>query len=145
MNAPRRRRHIAEGVDVRHHVVAEASLVRRDGIEVDVVEMRAHLRERLVGNRHAELLLRLRRARARVGATGRVALPATTARASPCDAYRSASGDEYRSCDVIGRRTSVTKQLALALDDDAEVRATAVLRRSRARRPARSECDDLLI
>jgi hypothetical protein len=38
-------------VDVRHHVVPEAPLVRRDRREVDVVEVRAHLRDRFVGNR----------------------------------------------------------------------------------------------
>ena len=54
----RRRRDVAERVDVRHHVVAEAPLVRGDGVEVDVVEVRAHLRERLVGNRNAELAAR---------------------------------------------------------------------------------------
>ena len=52
-------RDVAERVDVRHHVVPEATLVRGDGVEVDVVEVRAHLRDRLVGNRHAELLLGL--------------------------------------------------------------------------------------
>ena len=57
--AARRRRDVAERVDVRHHVVAEAPLVRRDRVEVDVVEVRAHLRDRLVGNRNAELLLGL--------------------------------------------------------------------------------------
>ena len=45
--------HVAKGVHVGHHVVAKALLVRRHGREVDVVEVRAHLRDRLVGNRHA--------------------------------------------------------------------------------------------
>ena len=44
-------RPVAEGVHVRHHVVAEALLVRRHRGEVDVVEVRAHLRDRLVGDR----------------------------------------------------------------------------------------------
>ena len=57
MKPLRRRRDVAERVDVRHHVVAEAPLVRGDDVEVDVVEVRAHLRDRLVGNRNAELLL----------------------------------------------------------------------------------------
>ena len=57
MNGLRRRRDVAERVDVRHHVVPEPPLVRGDRLEVDVVEMRAHLRDRLVGDRHAQLLL----------------------------------------------------------------------------------------
>jgi hypothetical protein len=55
----RRRRRVAERVHVRHHVVAESPLVRRDLLEVDVVEMGLHLRDRLVGDRHAEALLGL--------------------------------------------------------------------------------------
>ena len=54
--AARRGRDVAERVHVRHDVVAEPALVRRDDVEVDVVEMRAHLRDRVVGNRNAELL-----------------------------------------------------------------------------------------
>ena len=53
-------RDVAEGVDVRHHVVAEPPLVDRHLLEVDVVEVGAHLRQRLVGDRHAERLLGLR-------------------------------------------------------------------------------------
>ncbi len=49
---------VAEMVDVRHHVVPEATLVlRRDG-EVGVVEMRAHLRQRRIRNLEPELALR---------------------------------------------------------------------------------------
>ena len=44
---PRRRRLVAEGVHVRHDVVPEAPLVARGRGEVDVVEVRAHLRQRL--------------------------------------------------------------------------------------------------
>ena len=51
---------VPEGVDVRHHIVLEARLVAGDGVEVDVVEVRPHLGERLVGNGHAKRLLRLR-------------------------------------------------------------------------------------
>ena len=53
-------RDVAERVHVRHHVVAEAALVHGHRLEVDVVEVRAHLRERFVRNGHAEPLLRLR-------------------------------------------------------------------------------------
>ena len=43
----RRRRDVAERVDVRHHVVPKPSFVRRDRLEVDIVEVRAHLRDAL--------------------------------------------------------------------------------------------------
>jgi hypothetical protein len=56
----RGRRDVAKGVHVRHHVVPEPSLIRRDYHEVDIVDVIAHLHDRLVRNRHAELFLRLR-------------------------------------------------------------------------------------
>ena len=57
-HAARRRRHIPEGVHMRHHVVAEPALVFGDGRKVDVVEVRAHLGDRLLGDRDPELALR---------------------------------------------------------------------------------------
>jgi hypothetical protein len=50
-------------VHVRHHVVPEAPLVFRDALEVDVVEVGAHLRERRIRDvsARAELALRLER------------------------------------------------------------------------------------
>ncbi len=60
MNAARRRRRLAERVHVRHHIVAEAPFELARGLEVDVVEMRAHLRQPFVGDGgDAELSLRL--------------------------------------------------------------------------------------
>jgi hypothetical protein len=46
----RERRDIAEGVDVRHHIVAEAPLESGRLLEVYVGEVSAHLRETLVGD-----------------------------------------------------------------------------------------------
>ena len=43
----RGRRGFLEGVDVGHHVVPQALLVLRGPIEVDVVELRFHLPQRL--------------------------------------------------------------------------------------------------
>ena len=56
----RGRRDISERVDVRHHVMPEAPLVRGDGDEVDLVQRASHLRDRLVRNRNTERLLRFR-------------------------------------------------------------------------------------
>ena len=54
----RGRGNIGEGVDVRHHIVSEPTLVRAHDVEVDVVDVRPHLGERVIGDRYAELLLR---------------------------------------------------------------------------------------
>jgi hypothetical protein len=56
--AARRGSNVAERMDVRHHVMPKPTLVGRDHIEIDVVEVRPHLRDRLVGNRNTELLFR---------------------------------------------------------------------------------------
>ncbi len=56
---PGRRGHVAECVDVRHHVMTVAPLVGGHGLEIDVVEVGPHLGDRLGGDRHAERLLRL--------------------------------------------------------------------------------------
>jgi len=50
---------VAKGVHVGHHIVAKATLVDRHALEVDVVEVRTHLVQRLVRNGHTQLLLRL--------------------------------------------------------------------------------------
>src|SRR5436190_5557666 len=55
----RGRSSVAEGVNVRHHIVSEPSLVRGGDFEVDVVEMDAHLRDCFVRNLNAELFFRL--------------------------------------------------------------------------------------
>ena len=55
----RRGGHVAKGVDVSHHVVPEAPLVDGHLLEVDVVEVRAHLRQRLIRDRHPQPLLGL--------------------------------------------------------------------------------------
>src|ERR1700737_2570645 len=49
---------ISKSVHVRHHVVAKALLVLGHRVEVDVVEVRLHLANRLFGNRYAQLTLR---------------------------------------------------------------------------------------
>ena len=46
----RRRGLLAQVVDVRHHVVADPLLVLRDTLEIGVVQMRAQLRERALGD-----------------------------------------------------------------------------------------------
>ena len=51
---------VAEEVDVRHHVVAEATLVLGGLLEVDGVERRAHLIERLLRDVQPDLPLALR-------------------------------------------------------------------------------------
>ena len=48
---------LAERVDVRHDVVAQALLVLGGPLEIHVVEVPAQLRQGLVGNRQAQLLL----------------------------------------------------------------------------------------
>ena len=55
-----RGRHIAERVHVCHHVVPEPALVFRHRGEVDVVQMRAHLVERGLGDVDAERTLGFR-------------------------------------------------------------------------------------
>ncbi len=55
----RRRRHIAERMNVGHDVVAEAALVLGHALEVEVVEVGAHLGDRLVGDLHPERSLGL--------------------------------------------------------------------------------------
>ena len=87
---------IAEGVDVGHHVVAEATLVAAGRREVGVVQVRPHLRQRLLGDREARARARPRRERATAGATARSGAPrprgaASRARRSGCRAA-SASG-----------------------------------------------------
>ena len=56
---PRRRSLFAERVHVRHHVVAEPLFECGSGVEVGVVEMRAHRVESRTGDGHPELLLGL--------------------------------------------------------------------------------------
>ena len=58
-DAARRRCDVAEGVHVRHDVVAEPLFVRGDRGEVDVVEVRAHVSECRFRNVSAEGALRL--------------------------------------------------------------------------------------
>ena len=53
----RRRRDIAEEVNVRHDIVAEAAFVPGGPLEIDVVERSLHLSERFPGDGQAELLL----------------------------------------------------------------------------------------
>ena len=120
----RRGRDVAERVDVRHHVVAKAPLVRGDDVEVDVVEMRAHLRDRLVRNRHAELLLRFGEREPEL------APQAVSHRRRPELEHRLRRvplGERRRVAIVSRHRTanSVTQQLPLSLDDDAEIGAAA--------------------
>ena len=56
---PRRRRLLAQMVDVRHHVVADPLLVLRRTLQVGVVQVGAQLRERLLRDIEAELALGL--------------------------------------------------------------------------------------
>jgi hypothetical protein len=51
------RRDFAERMHVRHHVVAKASLIRSDCIEVDIVEVLAHLIDRFDRNGNSEIAL----------------------------------------------------------------------------------------
>ena len=50
---------LAEVMDVRHHVMAQPLLMLGGALQVHVVQVGAQLRERLIGNVEAELLLRL--------------------------------------------------------------------------------------
>src|SRR5205814_3048450 len=50
---------LSESVDVRHYVVPESLLVSGDSIEIDVIQIGAHLANRLVGDRNTQLALRL--------------------------------------------------------------------------------------
>ena len=50
---------VAERMHMRHDVVAKPLLVRRDDIEIEVVDVIAHLLDRVIGNRNAELFLRI--------------------------------------------------------------------------------------
>src|SRR5215208_4074245 len=49
---------VAESMNMRHHIVSESTLVCSDLIEVDVVEMGAHLLDCFRRNCYAELTLR---------------------------------------------------------------------------------------
>ena len=51
-------RGVAEGVNVRHDIMTEPSLVRGDGRKIHIVQVLAHLGDRLVGNLDAERFLR---------------------------------------------------------------------------------------
>src|SRR5688500_19754657 len=54
----RRRCDVREGVDVRHHIVTEATFVSGDRLEVDVLKVRTHLREGFLREIESELALR---------------------------------------------------------------------------------------
>ena len=56
---PRRRRLLAQEMDVRHHVVAQALLVLRRAVEIRVVEVGAQLAQGVVGDGEPQLLLAL--------------------------------------------------------------------------------------
>ena len=47
---------VAEVVHVRHHVVAEALLIHRRLVQVRIVQVQTHLRDRRIGDRESELL-----------------------------------------------------------------------------------------
>ena len=50
---------LAVGIDVRHDVVTDLFFTRRGDVVIDIVGMGAQFLELTVGNREAELLLRL--------------------------------------------------------------------------------------
>jgi hypothetical protein len=93
---------VAEGVDVRHHVVPEPALVPRRRGEVRVVQVRAHLGQRFLGNGEPQLALRLRE---------REPQPAPepdTVRLAPEDLHRrrGVAGAQRRAPAVVGHRNT---------------------------------------
>jgi hypothetical protein len=48
---------IAESVDVGHHIVAEPALVASGNLEIRIIQVRAHLHDRLLGNLEPQLAL----------------------------------------------------------------------------------------
>ena len=56
---PGARGHLAELMDVRHHVMSEVRLDFGDAFEVDFIPARAELGDRLVRNHHSEFTLDL--------------------------------------------------------------------------------------
>ena len=117
---------VAEGVHVRHDVVAEAPLVARRRGEVGVVEVGPHLRQRLLGDRRGRAPARPRRARARAGARARCG----AARPRALHRGRGVAGAERRASS--GRRSSEHQvgegDLALALEVDPDDLARANVR-----------------
>ena len=107
---------LAEGVDVRHDVVAEAPLVPAGGGQVGVVEVGAHLGQRLLGDVEPELALGLRQGEPEP------APEPDAVRLAPQRLHRGrgVAGAERRAPAVVGHRNDEIGEgdLAVALDVD---------------------------